>query len=177
MRVICSGPRQGQEQDTRGKGCRGGRKGGAQTENDKTCEGQGRRKKGRWILQPSVKTQKIILQCSSSSSFPCGEFSFFLRKRLMVRVLLLRLILLCCRRSFSFALEWATDAGEEQSECSPTRRNVQNQGRTVLRQSLLSGLLLLFCRASKRGARDYSSLSFFFPEKSHQFINLSAKEM
>lgn len=59
---------------------------------------------------------------------------------------------------FSFALEWATDAGEEQLECSPMRRDVQNQGHTVLRQSLLSGLLLLFRRASKREARDYSSL-------------------
>lgn len=37
----------------------------------------------------------------------------------MVRVLLLQLILLCCKRVFvffSFALEWATDA-EEEMEC------------------------------------------------------------
>lgn len=43
-------------------------------------EGERRRKKGRWILQPSVKTQKIRIQCSSSS-FPNGGF-FFLGKRL-----------------------------------------------------------------------------------------------
>lgn len=122
-------------------------------------------KEKRWILQPSVKTRKIIIQCSSSS-FPSREFSFCLGKRLTVRVLLLQLILLCCKRVFfffSFALEWATDAGEEQMECVPTRCNVQNQGHTVLLQSSWSGLLSPFRRASKReGARDYCPYNFFF---------------
>lgn len=52
---------------------------GVETENDKTCEGEGRRKKGRWTLQPSVKTHERIIQCSSSSSsFPGGKCLFFL---------------------------------------------------------------------------------------------------
>lgn len=55
---------------------------GAETENDdKTCEGEGSRNKGRWILQPSVKTHKRIIQCSSPS-FPGGKRLFFLDVRL-----------------------------------------------------------------------------------------------
>lgn len=138
--------------------------------------GEGRWKKGKWILQPSVKTQKIIVQCSSSS-FPSREFTFFLGKWLTVRVLLLQLILLCCKRVFSFALEWATDTGEEQMECPPTRCNVQNQGHTVLLQSSWSGLLLPFCWASKGGEQGIIVIIMSFPENSHQFFNLSAKEM
>lgn len=59
---------------------------GVETENDdKTCEGERRREKGKWILQPSVKTHKRIIQCSSSSSsFPGGGCLFFLNVCLAV---------------------------------------------------------------------------------------------
>lgn len=147
----------------------------AQTENDdKTCERERRWKKGR-ILQPSVKTQKIIIQCSSSS-FPSGEFPFFLGKRLTVRVLLLRLILLCCKRVF--LCTWVS--GQQTPENKGNVRPLDVTCRTrvvlyVLLRSSWPGLLLSFRRASKGRARDYYHYNFF-PEKSHQFFNLSAKE-
>ena len=65
-------------QTVRGTGL-GEKEEGAETENDdKTREGERRQKKGRWILQPSVETHEGMTQCSSSSSFPRGEFSFSL---------------------------------------------------------------------------------------------------
>lgn len=64
-------------------------------------------------MQPSVKTQKIIIQCSSSSKWEI--FSFFLRKWLTVHVLLLQLLLLGCTTIF-LCIQGAT---EEQWKARP----------------------------------------------------------
>lgn len=104
---------------------------GVETENDdKTCEGEGRRKEGRWIWQPSVKTHKIIIQCSSSS-FPSGKCLFFLDVCLAAST-----CLAFAAKGFSFALAWATDTGE-QSDRPSTGRAAQS----VLRSCSHPGLL------------------------------------
>lgn len=146
----------------------------AQTENDdKTCERERRWKKGR-ILQPSVKTQKIIIQCSSSS-FPSGEFPFFLGKQLTVRVLLLRLILLCCKRVF--LCTWGSGQQTPENKWNVCPPDVTCRTRVVLYFYDLRGLACFWRSAGLwRGEQEIIVIVIFFPEKSHQFFNLSAKE-
>lgn len=165
MRVICRGPQQDQDTEGEGQGV-GKREEGTQTENDdKTWESRGgrERKKGRWILQPSVKTPQII-QCSSSSSFPSGKFSLFLRNWLTGRVLLLQLLLLGCKSVFL-----CIRVGNRRRR----RRNVHPLNGTCRTQITLylynqRGLARLGCSAGlQRGgrARDYCCYTFFFPLK------------
>lgn len=58
------------QREVGGGGERSGGEGEETAETEMTIrhvsQGEGRWKKGRWILQPSVKTQKITIQCSSS---------------------------------------------------------------------------------------------------------------
>lgn len=137
-------------------------------------------KEKRWILQPSVKTRKIIIQCSSSS-FPSREFSFCLGKRLTVRVLLLQLILLCCKRVvFFFPLHLSGQQMLEKNKWNVCPPDVTCRTRVILYFYNHRGLACFRRSVGLRRGKEQGItvlIIFFFPEKSHQFFNLSAKEM
>lgn len=131
---------------------------GVETENDdKTCEGEGRREKGRWISQPSVKTHKRIIQCSSSSSSsPGGGCLLFLD--------------VCLAASTGLAL--LPKGFPSRSHGQQTRRTRgwsvrRRAARPVRRSCSRPGLLALesLRRPSKGIARDYwhyNFILFFF---------------
>lgn len=84
-------------QRARGEGWERGRREPRQKMTTRLVRGRGGGRKEGGFCSPA-STPESTTRCSSY--FTSGECSFFLGKRLTVRVSLLRLILLCCKRVF-----------------------------------------------------------------------------